>query len=515
MHNTFMCKHALASSALAIFGGLALACGGGGSGSGSGGADAEITAANAEEIASDVLQAIFLSADLSTFTGEIPGILPAGATATGEDARFRGLAAALRAAALDVEPLPSLPGGVAASQVIGPITESCSGGGTRTLTADIDGPQPSPGDRLEASFAACEEPLGSPELNGRFAYTITGLNGDLESLFSIALALTLDEFEEGTDGLDGNANTFFNNTTPPLVVSTAQGPSLRLTDATDRTLSLRGYQALLSQDLQETDYSIEANGEVSSSVPEGSPPPGYTGRVIYDTGQNLAADAGQMPSEGVVDVLGLNDSALRIVPVTGFNVDFGTAFAPPPRSFGAASGQVGRWTNVGLGETTLPALIGGDSQVRLNLSAATASGASSSPTDDAERLLNDHFSSAVGAPWTVTLSGLTQGSYRVFLYAPSDSTVGSGAMTVNGVINAGTIPGDPGGSLIENTSWVSVVVPVSGGTLVITGSDASTSGLAGLQIVPVVDEVVNLEIDADGDGEFEQTIPTNWTDLEP
>lgn len=487
-----MCRHFPVASALALFG-LALACGGGGSGSG-GGADAEITADNADEIASDVLEAIFLGAELSTFSADFSGFLPNAAGA---------------AWSVDVEPLPSLAGGVAVSQVIGPITETCSGGGKRTLAADIAGAQPTPGDRLEASFDMCVDPPGSPPRNGRFAYTITGLAGDLESLFSIALALTLDEFEEGAETLDGNANTVFNNTTPPLVVSSAQGASLQLTDATD-TLTMRGFQALLSQDLQEEDYSIEANGEVSSS--SGA----YTGQVVYDTTQNLTADAGAMPSEGVVEVLGANDSALRIVPVTGFNVDFGTAFAPPPRSYGTtASSQAGRWTQVGLDETTLAALIGGDSQVRLTLSPGAANGASSSPvTNDNQRLLFDHFSSLSGATWTVTLSGITQGNYRVFLYAPSDPTVDTGTMTVGGV-NVGSIQGDPGGSLIQGTSWVSVDVTVSGGTLVITGTGAGTTGLAGLQIVPVADEVVNLEVDADGNGEFEETISTNWTDLEP
>ena len=56
------------------------------------------------------------------------------------------------------------------------------------------------------------------------------------------------------------------------------------------------------------------DGDVSSSSDA------YTGSVLYNTSQNLSGADGAPPSEGVVDVLGLNDSALRIVPVTGFNV---------------------------------------------------------------------------------------------------------------------------------------------------------------------------------------------------
>jgi hypothetical protein len=53
-----------------------------------------------------------------------------------------------------------------------------------------------------------------------------------------------------------------------------------------------------------------------------------------------------------------------------------------------------------------------------------------------------------------------------------------------GPVPVASIPGDTGGSLIEGTSWVSVDLPVSSGTLVITGV-ASISGLAGLQVVPL------------------------------
>ena len=57
-------------------------------------------------------------------------------------------------------------------------------------------------------------------------------------------------------------------------------------------------------------------------------------------------------------------------------------------------------------------------------------------------------------------------------------------MTVGGVAVA-SIPGDPGSTLIEGTSWVSVPVTVTDGTLAISGTDPSFSGVAGLQVVPL------------------------------
>jgi hypothetical protein len=177
------------------------------------------------------------------------------------------------------------------------------------------------------------------------------------------------------------------------------------------------------------------------------------------------------------------------------NLDFGTVHGVPASSYGAASGQTGTWNQVGLGVTALVDLTGGASGISVNVVAGTATGTSGgTPTSEDERLLNDNFYSSNSASWSADLSGLADGDYLVFLYAPTNPAVPTGAMIVGGVPLVG-VPGDPGSALIEGTSWVKVVVTVTGGSLGISGAGASFSGLAGLQVAPWVPFVPGLNLD--------------------
>lgn len=170
---------------------------------------------------------------------------------------------------------------------------------------------------------------------------------------------------------------------------------------------------------------------------------------------------------------------------SALNVDFGVVYGTPSTSYGAASGQVGNWNQVGLGVTALFDIAGNSAGVDLDLVAATDGGyVGTAPANDDELLFDDNFFQTSGATWNADLSGIAPGFYLVFLYAPSNGAVPSGAMTVNGVAVA-SIPGDTGGTLIEGTSWVGVGVEVTDGSLAISGAGASASGLAGLQLVPL------------------------------
>jgi len=167
----------------------------------------------------------------------------------------------------------------------------------------------------------------------------------------------------------------------------------------------------------------------------------------------------------------------------GLNLDFGTSYGVPASAYGAAAGQAGNWNQVGLGVSGLLDLSGVASSASVNLVAFTAGGNTGAvPVNDDELLLADNFFTGSGGTWSVTLSGLSAGDYLVYLYAPSNAAVPSGAMTVGGTAVA-SIPGDPGSALVEGTSWVKTRVCLSGGTLAISGS-ANLSGLAGLQLAP-------------------------------
>jgi len=167
----------------------------------------------------------------------------------------------------------------------------------------------------------------------------------------------------------------------------------------------------------------------------------------------------------------------------GLNVDFGTEFSVPASSYGAASGQAGHWNQIGLGVSALDDVTGAASAASISVTATVDSGFAGTPVDDTGELLNDNFFSSGGTSWSVDVSGLAAGDYLLFLYAPTNGVVSTGAMTVDGVPVA-SLPGDTSGTLIEGTSWTVVAVSFTGGTLSITGSDVDTSGLAGLQVTP-------------------------------
>jgi hypothetical protein len=120
----------------------------------------------------------------------------------------------------------------------------------------------------------------------------------------------------------------------------------------------------------------------------------------------------------------------------------------------------------------------------VNVNADFGTGAYGVPSSGDEMLLEDNFYSIDGNSWSANLSGLVSGAYTVFLYAPSNPSVPTGAMTV-GNFAVSSIPGSTGSTLIEGTSWVSAQVTVTDGTLMISGAGASYSGLAGIQVVPV------------------------------
>jgi hypothetical protein len=167
----------------------------------------------------------------------------------------------------------------------------------------------------------------------------------------------------------------------------------------------------------------------------------------------------------------------------GLNIDFGTFFSEPTSDYGAAAGQDGSWNRAGLGVTALVDTFGLPSGASVNVTADDGTGyIGSTPSNDDEELLQDNFYSGNGNSWSANLSGLASGTYDVFLYAPSNSSVPTGDMTVGGVA-VPSIPGNSGSTLIEGTSWVSVQVTVTDGTLMISGAGTSYSGLAGIQIV--------------------------------
>jgi hypothetical protein len=169
---------------------------------------------------------------------------------------------------------------------------------------------------------------------------------------------------------------------------------------------------------------------------------------------------------------------------TPINFDFGSADAAPSSGFGAASGQAGIWNRI-VDFATAAGIVdlGGDpTGVTVLISAEEMSGVSGPPGDDGKLLMGDNFFSS-SQPWTLTITGLTDGLYDVYLYEPVHDSVGTGAGTVNGV-SFSDINGGYSGTFSEGSNFHHLAgVSISGGQLFATGSNASFSGLSGLQLV--------------------------------
>ena len=79
---------------------------------------------------------------------------------------------------------------------------------------------------------------------------------------------------------------------------------------------------------------------------------------------------------------------------------------------------------------------------------------------------------------------IAHGDDSLDLYAPSNTLLETGDMTVNGLAVDG-IPGSSSSSpLLSGISWTAVAVDIDDGTLTIAGSGSCFSRLAGLQTVP-------------------------------
>ena len=175
---------------------------------------------------------------------------------------------------------------------------------------------------------------------------------------------------------------------------------------------------------------------------------------------------------------------------SSINIDFGYLEGEPASVFGGV-GEQGFWNQARLG-TTSGLIDINDTVTGVSVDViAQADGGSSAPQSpgDIDKLLGDNIftNTTSGGLWEVQFGGLSDGAYEIIIYAPSNTAVSTGLMTINGV-SAGELPGDNPASLIDGISYGIYNTIVSGGLLDIsgttTGSAFSHSGLAGVQISP-------------------------------
>ena len=178
------------------------------------------------------------------------------------------------------------------------------------------------------------------------------------------------------------------------------------------------------------------------------------------------------------------------VAAQSFNVDFGDGRGTPTSTYGAAAGQVGAWTTIAVtgSAVALKNLDGTASSGQLTLSAQYPGGTATTRTGDQAALLDDNFFSDRPASWSVVVTGLANGRYSLYYYAPANSLVDTGAFTANGVA-AANLTGSAAG-FTQGVDWQVIPgVVVSNGTLTLSeNSYPDLAGLAGFQLVGAVPE---------------------------
>ena len=206
-----------------------------------------------------------------------------------------------------------------------------------------------------------------------------------------------------------------------------------------------------------------------------------------------------------LSLMGLSVSSANAVSV---NIDFETLTPPvgaPSSGYGAAAKQGGHWNTIfklGITENLLD-LDGASTEIDLVLTGTDLTFAfSGGDTDtDIDKLLKDNFlTSGSGKDnWSLQISGLDEGKYDIYYYAPNQGNVETGTFSINGS-SVASLPGvnTKPPTLEQGVSW-DVLKDVSIGSLgllmelpppdkaevkKLTQPDIFY-GLAGLQIVQV------------------------------
>ena len=98
-------------------------------------------------------------------------------------------------------------------------------------------------------------------------------------------------------------------------------------------------------------------------------------------------------------------------------------------------------------------------------------------------LTADNFYSKNGDSWKVEITGISNGIYDIYYYAPTHSSVSTGSFYINSALQ-NSISGSGNNELSQGTDWGMLSgVTVSNSTLTLeSNSTSGYRGLAGLQI---------------------------------
>jgi hypothetical protein len=206
---------------------------------------------------------------------------------------------------------------------------------------------------------------------------------------------------------------------------------------------------------------------------------GNSGNIVRSTDNGITWDNVTSPtSKKLYGIWTSSNNSLFL----RLNIDFGAARPDVPSSYAGAANQSGTWNKISSNSTNnLVDINNVSTSISLEVTAEQLGG--SSP--GGPNLTKDNFFSSNGTTWKVEITGISNGIYDIYYYAPTHSSVSTGSFYINSALQ-NSISGSGNNELSQGTDWGMLSgVTVSNSTLTLESySTSSYRGLAGLQIQP-------------------------------
>ena len=307
-----------------------------------------------------------------------------------------------------------------------------------------------------------------------------------------------DNTDPGTDTETETDDTTVPDNTPPTVatVSTTADnqSSISITDNITVTFS----ESMDSNSVTTNTNNTSCYGTLgvssdnfSSCVRMSSEPASSNSNMTFtlDPSDNLTVGTTYLTrvTTGVKDASG-NAMSSQYDNSTGFttalrlNIDFGATMPDVPSGYAGAANQSGTWNKISSNSTNnLVDINNVSTSISLEVTAQHLTG----QTRSGANLTTDNFYSNNGVSWKVEITGVSNGIYDIYYYAPAHSSVSTGSFYINSALQ-NSISGSSNNQLSQGTDWdILSGVKVSNSTLTLESySTSGYRGLAGLQIRP-------------------------------
>ena len=262
---------------------------------------AEITSDNAPIIAGAVVQTTYEGGALGTFAG-----LGSGAVLTAPGSQLFAKLGGIQKTQTDALQQKAQIGILAAT--LPTETEACLNGGTVTLSGQVSNPLTlSPADTFTLVYSGCDD--GEGIINGTYAMTVTGFNGDLLSgSFSLRVTVALTAFAVTDTGstvtANGNVSMTLDAMAAPAFEMLVSTNSLTVSDGIS-SHTLDGFS--LSQTVDELTgaFTMTVSGGLESSA--------FVGRVTFNTVESLDGDGTGYAFSGEITIEGAGGATIDVI----------------------------------------------------------------------------------------------------------------------------------------------------------------------------------------------------------